>query len=406
MTIETNCRSVTNTSIRRRSFLKYCAAGSAGLLVSSSGLMACFQAQSASLEQRARTLCGCFNLPSAEMGRAIGAQATRLIFRAENLDQQIAAARGGDLPKNFQLVKNLASAGIPVTVTFSWISNRARNLPEPGSAEWQQWLATARNFVRVMGPYLACVTLENEPITSYRLSEFVPRRAGDAPAIEWFKALAATLRQTAPHLLISSPALNILWGVIDNSHPQWIKPVATFFEWVRKDFNIDVIDVHAHVDGIATMKTVLAYAASQFTRGIVMTEWSQARSCKQWDLLKIDAGFAAKWNRSHSLTNQGYIAQCESNPAAGSGDSRVSLAEWNDFVATAPIDPNFMRDSFNAIRNYGVRMAAYGAAIQYGSPLFDIKDLYANLTMVPGPDGNPQPNYKFLQWFQAMAATA
>jgi hypothetical protein len=49
------------------------------------------------------------------------------------------------------------------------------------------------------------------------------------------------------------------------------------------------------------------------------------------------------------------------------------------------------------IKKHGVLMADYGAAIQYGSPHFDMKQLYANLSVVPGPDGQPQPNYKFLE---------
>jgi len=409
-------------SIQRRSFLKYCVVGGAGLLADSYGWTGGLRAQEIAASsptkfRPTKTLCGCFNLPSLEMAKDIGAQATRLLFQMANIDQAIAMARGGTLPPHFQVVKDLSDAGIPVIATCGWITKkkpnkpnktdkRRENLPEPGSDEWKKWLETGRSFVQVMGPYLAGITLENEPITAYPPADFVPNKQGIVPAIEWFKALAAMIRETAPQLLISTPALNTLESL--RAHPQspMNKAVEKFFEWARDDSNIDVVDVHAHFDKAETVDSVLSYTAKQFPRGIILTEWSQAGRVKAWDEQKLDAGFAVKWKRDGTLTNKGYVAQCESNPIAGPGDSRVTLDEWNEFVATAPIDPNYMMDAFNVMKKHGVLLAAYGAAIQYGNSLFDIKQLYANLTVVPGPDGKPQPNYKFPEWFKAMAAAA
>jgi len=397
--------------VHRRSFLKYCLAGGAALLADSRGFSPSAWAGMVSPDSPekfhpAKTLCGCFNVASVGMAKDLGAQAMRAIFPAEHLDNQMATAQGGHLPRNFQLMKDLSGAGIPAIASYNWVHKQGWWLPEPDSDTWHQWLKTAENFAKMISPYVVGISLDNEPITSYKPTDFLSNSSGVVPAIAWFQALAATIRKTAPQLLISSPGLNTLDSLRAHPKSPMAAAVAKFFDWARNDSNIDVIDIHAHFDSVKTVESVFSHAERQFPRGMVVLEWSQTGRIKGWDESPLNAGFAAKWERSASLKNGDYVLQCEAHPGHGPGDSRVSLEEWNDFVATAPLDEAFMAEAFQSMKKHGVLMAAYGGAQQYGNRLFDVTQLYANLTVPPQSPGKPQPNYKLVDWFKALSATA
>lgn len=340
------------------------------------------------------------------MVRDLGAQAVRSLFMGSFLEGQIAAAKSGPLPKHFQAIKDLSDAGIPVIASIAWLRKRETRLPAPNSDPWHRWLQTARDFVTLLAPYLAGISLDNEPITAYAPAEYLPNRSGVVPAIAWFRDLAAAIRQTAPHLLISSPGLNTLDSLRTHPKSPMAAAVEKFFDWARNDSNIDVVDIHAHFNSVQTVEAVLDEVQGRFPRGIVVLEWSQTQKIRGWDSAPLDPGFAARWKRNGALQNGDYVLQCEAHPTAGADDSRVSLAEWNDFVATAPVDADYMANAFDAMKKHGVLMAAYGGARQYGNRLFDVTQLYANLTVPPLPDGRPQPNYKFADWFKAIAAAA
>ena len=123
-----------------------------------------------------------------------------------------------------------------------------------------------------------------------------------------------------------------------------------------------------------------------------------------WIHQPLDGRFAAHWKQSPTLTNAAYTLACMQHP--------VSLDQWNDFVATAPLSAAFMHQANTLMSRNRVLLSAYSGGRQYkitGNPAraakyaqYAITMLYANATVVP-LHGKWQPNYKLVQWFKAVA---
>jgi hypothetical protein len=136
-----------------------------------------------------------------------------------------------------------------------------------------------------------------------------------------------------------------------------------------------------NVESIEEMKAKLAFLTGLSDVPVVSLEWSQAHFSDEWRAEPADPRFGI--NRS----NNDVILAAYENP--------MSAEDWAAFIAPAPYDPHFLSQAVAVMGAYGVRLAAYAGAWQYGNPRFDIVALLANHTV-----GGNTPNEPFYTCFR------
>ena len=334
------------------------------------------------------TELGIQNPYTPESATEMGARAVRVI--------------GVPLSLKSQKTEELASykkRGFTVVATMvCW--KRKEALPAKDSAPWKETMDSFEQFLRAAGPTIDYCTLANEPVAERVPADFTSQGGRDIPAVEWFKALAERAQkviksdQRLSHVKVSSPA-TILPEPMGAAAQARKKVADELLQWAINDPNIDVVDIHLHISSVKMLEDSIISVQEKTKKPIIITEWSQARVAKGLMDQKLDEGFAKKWKVPAGLTRAFYIRACYKKP--------VEKAEWDEFVATFPYDPTFLKRAFSVMVRHHVAVATYGAHRQYGAPIFDLKQLLATLTVVPGPDGKPQENYLFAAWFRQLA---
>ncbi len=145
----------------------------------------------------------------------------------------------------------------------------------------------------------------------------------------------------------------------------------------------DLLDLHIYASHIAEMEEKLALLTSLADVPIVVLEWSQAPVADAWRQEMADPSLGVE------MTNEDFMLAAYENP--------VTEQEWADFVAMAPFDPHFMWQAVEVMSAFGVQMAAYGGAYQYGNPRFDLPALFANMAVAENT-----PNEPFFSAFRAL----
>ncbi len=362
------------------------------------------------------TIFGGFDVPSLHEARAIDAHAVRLIVPIvvlqKILPQALTAQAGhGPWPWSFAVIRALHKAGIKPVVTFLW-GNWGQALPIPAvnSPRGRQWLQLVRQFMHIMGDQLYYVTLDNEPLTFLKESNWHRSANGTIPVLTWYSAVAREIHKIRPTLPISAPAINILPQVMscNAASTNWIKACTGFTHdlcaWTNRNSHISALDLHLYVKDVASMHRQLTFARTLTDKPFLSTEWSQSPVLNDWIKKPLDGHFASHWKQPAKLTNADYTLACMQHP--------VVLEQWNDFMATAPLSPTFMQKSWQLMRRNRVLLSAYSGGRQYkiiGNPVraakyaqYALTMLYANATVVPA-HGQWQPNYKLVQWFKAVA---
>ncbi len=342
------------------------------------------------------TILGLFNPQSPVSANRMGAQAVRFIIVAANLDNGIAPIA--------DRLATYRQAGFRIVATVAhWNGEKRGPLPLPGSPEWLHLLDNFEAFLLAAGPVIDVCSLDNEPMFDLAPTDFVPDAAGRVPAIEWYHALAERAQQVIrhhpqlAHVRVSAPALNEISQEAEGGAPLG-GLIRLLLDWENGDRNIDLVDVHLHVAGLPDIEAALGYLHDRTAKRLIVTEWSQADAVRAWLGQPVDPAFAALFGLSGAMTNTDFVVQCYAAP--------VGKGEWDEFVALAPYDPAFMGEAFAAMERGRVVLAAYGAEIQFGNPVFDTKQLLADLTVVPDAAGNPQENYLFGSWYRAVAQQA
>ena len=365
------------------------------------------------------TIFGGFDVQSIEEALAIDAQAVRLIVPIIVLQKIMGQARHaqadhGPWPWPFVLMRALHKSGIKVVVTFLWANwGHPMPIPEVNSHRGQQWLQVVREFTHIMGDQLYYVTMDNEPLTFLHAADWHKSPTGHIKVLDWYSAVAEEIHKIRPDLPISAPAINILQQVMTMTPATlkvhgWVKACAAYTRemcaWTNRNGHISALDLHLYVKDVAQMKQQLAFARTLTDKPFLSTEWSQLPALNGWINQPLDRQFAAQWKQPATRTNAAYSEACMQHP--------VSLNQWNDFMATAPLSPTFMQQACTLMGRNRVLLSAYSGGRQYkmiGNPVHvanyakdAITMLYANATVVP-LHGRWQPNYKLVRWFKAVA---
>jgi len=200
-----------------------------------------------------------------------------------------------------------------------------------------------------------------------------------------------------------------------------------FFPWVNSDSNIDLIDMHAHVLDIQNLEdAVKVMLSSNVSKRVIVTEWSQAQKASGWldkninpivpmpkstvielPVARTNITTSATMSTSSGLvsitsprsiqtltTNRDYVEYAFKNP--------LEEDVWNVLVSTIGYDPAFMESAYHLFNSSNFHVVCYGAHRQYGDVMFDLKQLYSNMT-VKGNTTYTKPNYLFLEWYMELS---
>lgn len=348
------------------------------------------------------TILGVFyaNDPAKILG--VGVRTQRGVYHDTVLRDAFATNPIASELAKLEKIKTYYNAGIKIIATLRW---KESPLPQPGSSLYNEYLQLWEKFLIGYGPYLHAVTLENELIEPYALSDLGMNAdkswKGDTspPAIDWLRILASkagTIKRNNPklsHLLIGTPGIDRLHN---NTNPYVNFIYEAFFPWATQDPNIDFIDIHAHVQNLSELHTVLSNVTKANTgkKMLASTEWSQARQVEPW----LDKPVASSVPNPRGFAkNIDYLTDSYIN--------KLDLNTWNALVATIGYDPNFIKDAFNAFKAAGYHAVYFGAYTQLGLIHFDTTDIYADKTVVRSATGAIQPNYLILQWFTDLSSS-
>ncbi len=130
--------------------------------------------------------------------------------------------------------------------------------------------------------------------------------------------------------------------------------------------------------------------------GFLATEWGQDSALSTWFKQPAQRQFGTRWKLAPDQTNDAYGQACLQKP--------VMLEQWNDFVATAPLDPNFIAESYRFVCRHGVMLSAYYSYGQYArSRSADLlTTLYATNT-VAKLNGRYKPHSLWLEKHMAVS---
>lgn len=323
------------------------------------------------------TLVGLHGTSNPAVARTLGAQAMRFIVA----DQVIASIEPEARDALVAELAALRAEGVEVILTLRWPVEPGVGPGEgpdldrvPTGDDRAAALAQVRDLVRAAGPHLAWLQVNNEPVGGpgvYADEDITPGADGTIAAIAWMGEVARVIdeeRRAAPelsHLRIMSPALTglraRLGGGGDPLRTDLIEAIIDLAE-----ARCDALDVHMHVESVQQVRDYVGWVRERTATRLTATEWSQAKSSRDW--LREERA-----PRFGTGPNVGFILDAYESP--------VSAEVWRDFVSTAPFTPGFLADSYAVMREEGFAHACYGGAFQYGNPLFDLKALYANRTV-------------------------
>jgi hypothetical protein len=172
--------------------------------------------------------------------------------------------------------------------------------------------------------------------------------------------------------------------------------------WVQADPNINMVDVHIHEAKPEDCLDVFNYARSFTSKPIIVTEWSPSESKRGMlsaTIYEAARAFYDKYQERFKLTPKTTFEQF----VRARYTDNCSKEEWDEFVALFDYDPLFWQKGFDLMNDPQMAILLYGQYLQGGTPIYDLKQIVANRTVVP-KDGQPQLNYRFGEYFKTLTA--
>lgn len=221
----------------------------------------------------------------------------------------------------------------------------------PGAAAgvpaWDQALANLGHFVGRYGKWLDYLLLDNEPQGDYSDADWEPGVDGKPHVMAFLEALAAraqVAKKADPalsRLVITAPGVfNLGWfeGGRTDLKPDRVAEledrVKPMLAWAAQSADIEALDAHAHAESVDDVAKILDYLGKNWKKPVVIAEWDQALCATAWLNAPLDERYRAKYREfPNRISKRKYMERCYSN--------RIPSAQWNDFMETAPFDPEF-----------------------------------------------------------------
>jgi len=346
-----------------------------------------FRVVSSESELPAGPVVGVHNSSKPNMLQQLGARMSRVIIH----DQAMAAARqamdAGETPVYFEDLDVLVDLGIVPVVTLRWPVNPGEPGPDPDRVptgqDREDCLELVEWFLLETAGRVNHVAINNEPLGGpgrYPQDQMEDGFAWMASVAEHINVLRDT-RPELDHLQVIMP-VQITSGYLEGTASSSVVAAVDALIEIGMD-HADLLDLHLNVKSVAEMEAKLAFLTGLSDVPVVSLEWCQAYFSDEWRAEQADPQFGI------NMTNNDVILAAYENP--------MSAEDWASFIAPAPYDPHFLSQAVAVMSAYGVRMAAYAGAWQYGNPRFDIVALLANHTV-----GGQAPNEPFYSSFRSL----
>lgn len=339
---------------------------------------------------------GIFGAMEPSVHEDFGSQAARFIISDGMLRQATEAIDRGETPQALIQLRALHDLGVTTVVAVRFPETEGvgpgQGDPDriPQGTEREASLDLLERFAVESAGVVDWIQLGNEPVGGPGAIRLEDRDA----SIEWYRDQAERLcetRRAHPELAdlrLMSPGLTGVSGQVDGAgNPE----TAAYIEALIgvAESHLEAVDVHLHVDAPATAAAILGWVGERTTMPLAATEWSMAKSAKTWLQQKVtDPSFGTVGvDRNVDFVRRAY-------------EDPVTAEEWAAFVAASPHEEGQTAALADVMATHGVRVATYGGAFQYGSPLYDLKALYANMTVV----GRRAPNEPFASEVAAVIA--
>lgn len=341
----------------------------------------------------------------------------------------------------FKQLTSVGGAGVPVVFSLSFWDPRNPGTLEAGTGITKvtkiptttstPTAATVTseiaNFLNLYGPYLSIFDVENEPNFEYSTADRTVS-GGTAPAIEWLRTVAQTAQTTiaaSPSTLggirVASGSMVSLYNAYTNPTTSGVtyrnslsgQFLAAMLNWADTDPNVDFIDFHAHEASEEQVEQALAYLQGQSTKPLIVTEWSEALAVVQtpsWLAQQISSDSSDAFLAASSLPSSAGVTTSSTNAEyiAATYLYPVPSSAWNSFIAVSPLaqDPGFLQNVTDLYNRNGVVVETYGDYDQYGDHQYDLKALYANLTVqLDSMTHSYKPNATYVTQFTTLTPT-
>ncbi len=340
---------------------------------------------------------GVFALRDQQRLASLDAEYLRILIWDSHLKQIYRRVKQGtplhQIPRVREVI-DIQKSGVKLILTLRWADQRSKK-PKlydrvPQGKDRKASLQLLKRFLNDLGPYLAIYSLQNEvggigPGT-YSKADMTDRGQG-SPAVRWLIDLTQTARQTIAanpklsHIKIASPAPIALKKMV--FAPQDIPALnRSFFHEVLKFGNqyTDYIDLHVNRYTLSELKTMLQFIEPLIQKDLISTEWSEVAHAQVFLRQPIrsevrrfakTAGYPIP---SRLRTNKELVEHMYRRKAPAS--------VWNRLVQSSNYPPGFMRESADLLAKAGFVILCWNSGWQEGKPIYDVRTLFANRTVV------------------------
>ena len=292
---------------------------------------------------------------------------------------------------------------------------RGSHPPLPGSQEEKDLFAYLDlQILDKLAPHVDILTTGNEPFVNTLEEDWHPQEAyGGIPIVVFYQRLTEHVDAYLVDRGLRDQ-ISLYMGAFTRLHTEKMQrqpAVLALLDFAETAPYVDGVDMHTHVVNVNQIGKALAFAREHTSKPIVVTEftfvWRMKQAIEEGD--RLGSHFAKRWGRDANETIHDYMS-CEVFALAKGcrRNAGVSKAEWDDFFATRDwyID-HFILQAYDLFRQYGVRGATFGLVqgtptrqqLQPNRPPWYMGFLFAAAAVPPGADGQPQPNYQYLDDF-------
>jgi len=319
------------------------------------------------------TLLGVHNGSLDYVGE-LGVQVVRTIVKDQHIDEFL--KKGGETSRAMQQARK---NGVEFVVTTRWPANfqsaeeaiyagktrRASHLDRiPQGKAREAALNQLERFLIAADGQISWYQIQNEVFGGPGYYTHAQFKSGEAD--EWLEAVAKRARETIDrehlHIKIISPAfpgLAVTDSAASKTVDRLLQRIAPY---------CDAVDIHLHRSSLEDLTEKVRAMQTRMKRlgiklPLVTLEWSQAKAIRE---------------------------QLRANPSAAdvlrqTYRQKMSPAEWEKFVASFHLEPDYMRRSYEFMNREGFLMACWAPMSQYGSfkspILYDVTALRANRTV-------------------------
>lgn len=293
-------------------------------------------------------------------------------------------------------LKAAAHSGHKVVLSIKWDSagkGNAGPVPEPGSAQENDWFAFTDRLLDSMAGNLSIFVLNNELFIDASPGDLLPDKTGHVPIVRFLERLAAHVG--AEHRLAADgSALPLYVGGftrLDRAKMQSDVATVQMLSLINGNPNITGADYHLHQPDMQTTRQAMEFMhRSVPSKPLMVTEFSLVWKWQQHlgDAIGSSAAgmqFAEKFAISPKTSVVEFCNQSFANP--------VPEAEWQAFLSSQSwFEPHYLKEMATLMPANGIVLATYAFTLNpLRTPMMPPRHVgdseapwYLNQVFVPG----------------------